>query len=163
VQPHEIAEYEPKWVGAVELVVAVRRDDEDGKRPDSSPEQPEDIERRLVGPVQILEDEHRAPGLQLLAESCEHLVGEGSGGDKLLEAATGICGHVGEWPERAWREQRVTCAREDSGVRSSRAERADERGLADTRLAGDEDEPAAACMCLGQRLVQRFLGVTAFE
>jgi hypothetical protein len=60
----------------VELVFAVGGEDERGHRADTSREDPEDVERRLVGPVQVLEHEHRGA---LIAKHAQqrgrHLVG----------------------------------------------------------------------------------------
>ena len=58
----ELAEHDPQRIGDVELVVAVAGDDERGHRLDPAGEQAEDVERRLVGPVHVLEHEDgRAP------------------------------------------------------------------------------------------------------
>jgi hypothetical protein len=42
-------------MGAIDLVVAIGRQHERGERLDTAAEQSQDVERRLVGPVQVLE------------------------------------------------------------------------------------------------------------
>ena len=53
----ETSEDDAKRVRGIELVVAVGRDDERWSVLDSSSDEPEDVERRLVGPMHVLEDE----------------------------------------------------------------------------------------------------------
>ena len=61
VAARELAERDPQRVRAVELVVAVAGDDERGDGRDAPAEQAQDVERRLVGPVDVLEA-RRSPG-----------------------------------------------------------------------------------------------------
>ena len=64
----ELAEHEPERVGAVELVVAVAGENESGNALDPANEQLQDVERGLVRPVQVLDDQdRRRPRPQLAA------------------------------------------------------------------------------------------------
>ena len=51
------SEDDAERVRGIELVVAIGRDHERGGVLDSSSDEPKDVERRLVGPVHVLEDE----------------------------------------------------------------------------------------------------------
>ena len=55
------AEHHAQRVRAVEFVVAVGGDHERRQRLDPARQQPDDVERRLVGPVQVLEHDDRGP------------------------------------------------------------------------------------------------------
>ena len=53
----QIAEHDPQRMGRIELVVAVGDDDEDGDRLQPAREQAHDVQGRLIGPMDVLEDE----------------------------------------------------------------------------------------------------------
>ena len=57
---------EAKRMRLDELVITVRRDDEGPRRADPPGQQQDEIERRLVGPVQILDNDQRWLGVQLV-------------------------------------------------------------------------------------------------
>jgi len=89
-------------VDAVELVVAVAGENEGGNALHLARQQAQHVERRIVGPVEVLEHEHgRAPAGQLTDERARDLVRAGLPGDELLELATGHLGDVEERTERA--------------------------------------------------------------
>jgi hypothetical protein len=136
----QLAHHEPERVGKVQLVVAVGGDHERGRGPDSPTQQPEDVQRRFVRPVEVFEDQDRRAGRPQLADEL--------GGDRmwprvprdeLLQRAADLLRDVQERPQRAWREERVTRAVERPYRRLPLQERAYERGLAPARLAADED------------------------
>ena len=52
----QFSEYEPKRMDTVEFVVPVARQEESGHRLDPARHQPQNVERRLVCPVDVLED-----------------------------------------------------------------------------------------------------------
>ena len=136
---------------AVELVVPVGRDDECGHVHPAC-EQPQDVERRLVAPVQVLEQEHRRLLCELVAERSEHLRGLFAHPDCVGEGLT-LDGNVEQRAERARGGQRVACTRKDANlVVDPAAERARERGLAGARLAAHEHDPSLPEACLVERL-----------
>ena len=55
----ERAEHHPKRMCPIELVVSVAEDDERGDRIDPSADQPDNVERRLIRPLDVVEDEDR--------------------------------------------------------------------------------------------------------
>ena len=143
--PGELAERDPQRMGAVELVVAVARDDEGGHGRDAAAEQAKDVERRVVGPVHVLEDHDRRqlPG-EVTQDGGGHRVRRGAVGHQVGELAAGDRGDVHQRAERGEREEPVALAPQDpSQAGVARAEAAQEHGLADPGLARDEHEPAA--------------------
>jgi hypothetical protein len=132
------AEHQPQRVRAVELIVAVGGDHKRRQRLDPARQQPHDVERRLVGPVQILEHDDRGSA-QLGRQRGREVTRRRAVRDQLGELAA----HVDERAERPRRVERV--ARAPQHPRAVLAERAHARGLADPGLARHEHEaPAAA-------------------
>jgi hypothetical protein len=101
-------------VAAVELVVAIRRDEERGHRLDPAREELEDVECRLVRPVDVLEHEDRpGPRLQLVSQRRHDLVRHRAALDELLQLAVRLLGDTEQRPERPRREKRIAGAPED--------------------------------------------------
>jgi hypothetical protein len=148
----QLSEHDPERMRTVQLVVAVAGHDQGRHRLHPAGEQPQDVERRLVRPVHVFEDEHgRDPRAQLPRERRHHLVRHRTTLDDRLELAAGPLGDGDERPERARREERFAGAPEDprrSAVLF--AEPPHERRLADARLAADQqDMPTRAALdCL---------------
>ena len=132
---------------ALELGVATCDNDErrNGRHP--ARQQAEQVERRLVGPVQVLEyDDSRLAEAQLVEERAEHGARARTSVDQRREVAARLDGHVDERPEGQRRLERFAGAGEHPcSVVESGAERLHEGRLADAGLAGDEDDAAAPC------------------
>ena len=137
----QLAEHQREGVTAVELVVAVAGEDERGDALHLARQEAQHVERRLVGPVEVLEHEDaRARPAQLADERTGDLVGSRLAGDQLLELAVSHLGDVEQRAERAWSEQALAGAPQDPRRRAAPiAERAQQGGLAGARLAADED------------------------
>ena len=124
--------------------VAVGQHQQQGQRRDPAGEEPHEVERRLVGPVQVLHHEHARAGTQGVEHRREDLV--------LGRGAAQQCGHrraqlvrdVAQRAERAGGAQRVAHAPQRLRVAGPLDEGAQQDGLADARLAGDEDDGAVA-------------------
>ncbi len=140
----ELAEQDAERMVAVDLIAAIRGDQERGERVDPAGDDPENVQRRLVGPVNVLEDDDRDLALELLHERRRKLVRPRGGGCDSLELAAGHAGDVEKGAQRARGEQRVAGAPEETPLVLRGAEPANERGLADPGLPPDEDEPAEA-------------------
>jgi hypothetical protein len=61
----QLAEHDPHRVGGVQLVVAVGGDNQRRQRVGAPGDELQDVERGLVGPVEVLEDEDRGAAAQL--------------------------------------------------------------------------------------------------
>ena len=145
VAAQEIAERDAQRVRRLELVVAVARDQQRRHARDPPRQQAQHVERRLVGPVRVLEHDDRrvAPG-ELAEHRGGHRVGRRARGHEVLELAAGDRADVHQRAERRGREECVAVAPQDARVLGvPLAEVAQQRRLADARLAGHEHQPAA--------------------
>ena len=146
----ELADHDPKRMGAVELVVAVGGDHEQRELPDPARQQPQRVERRLVRPVDVLEDDdRRLTGCDQPEQRPDDLGGPAI--ERRLQLI-GLLGDVEERPERPGREEGVAAAPQHARSAGRVAEATDGDGLADPGLARDEHEAPAA----RARLVQPF-------
>jgi len=152
----EPADHDSQRVRGRELVVPVGKEDERGRRLRSASEQAEQVERRLVRPVHVLQEEHRRPRAQLVEQRGEHVVRPRAARDEPGERLADLGRDVGDRPERAGREERVARTLQHAHVRRALGAKApDERRLSDTRLAGDEEHAARAGTGSGQPGAQR--------
>jgi len=119
-----------------------------GRAQQAAAEQRHEVERRVVGPVQVLDHQHGAGG-ELVERGVEDRLTAAV--DHRLQAAAGLTGDVAQRAERARRDQRVAGAPQHRAVVQGLGERADQRGLADPRLAQHERDPTGRER-LGQRL-----------
>jgi hypothetical protein len=131
-------------MGAIDLVVAIGRQHERGKRLDAAAEQAKDVQRGLVGPVQVLEHHDvRRPAPQGAPQRCGHRARRGALRDDGGQLAPDLVRDVHEGPERARGEQRVARAPQHPVAAGAVAERPHERRLADPGLTADERQPSA--------------------
>ena len=105
--------------------------------------------------MQILEHEHRrGPPVELPHDLIGDRVGFGSGSHERLEVTAAMLGDLDERAERTWGPQRRAGAPEHAGLALLvLAEASQQRGLAHTRLAADEHEPADPA-CVGEQIRQ---------
>ena len=137
----------------IERVVAVGRDHQRRNGRDPACEQPQHVQRGLVGPVDILEHEDgRLSRGELPADRRGDLMRPHlAATDQRFELPADDLGDLEQRSQRARREERVARAPEDAGgLLLVLTEPADERRLADARLARDEDD-ATARACTGRR------------
>jgi hypothetical protein len=141
----ELTEHHSEGMPALELVVAVRGQDERGHGRNPPREEPQDVERRLVRGVHVLDDEDRRRArLELANERCRDLVRPRSRPCELLQLAARVLGDVEERPEGTRCEERVARApKEPDALRTELAEASDERSLADAGLSPDEQDASA--------------------
>src|SRR5204862_7279931 len=106
----ELAEHDPQERRALELVVTVRTEDERRERLQPAAEQPQDVERRLVGPVEVLEHEdRRGAAAQLLGQRRDELMRQHVVRDHVLQLRKGE-----QRTERTLREQRIAIPPENT-------------------------------------------------
>ena len=104
----QLAQDEPQRMRAVELVVAVGRDHERLCVADPPAEDTQDVERRLVGPVHVLDDDDQRRAVVGPEERRRDVVGPASGPDRLGQSRRCRVRKLEEWPERPRRQQWVT-------------------------------------------------------
>ena len=104
-------------------------------------QQHDEVERGLVGPLQVLDDEQRGPGAQLVEQHGQHLVDGRTASHDLGQRAGGVRRQVRERTERSGGEEALAPARPDpdAGVVGGLL---DERALADAGFSGQEDQSA---------------------
>jgi hypothetical protein len=139
----QLAEEDAERMNPIELVVPVGREHEQRRLPQLAREQPQHVERRLVRPVDVLDDDDRRRARSRQPEERGDHRGRAliDGG---LELAAGLLGDIEERPQRPRREQRVTTTPQHARrTPRLRAECTNRRRLAHPGLPGDEHEPAA--------------------
>ncbi len=142
----KLAKHDPKGMAVLEFVVAIGGHDERAEPVKPTAQQPEHVERGLVGPLQVLEHQHRRRrAFDIPRKRREHLVWEATAPHELVELATHGLGDVDERAEVARSEQRLARAPQDPGRRfEGVAEAAHDRGLANARLASEQHELSGA-------------------
>jgi hypothetical protein len=151
-------------VVGIELVVAVRRNEQRGHPLDPANEQPNDVERCLIGPMEILDDEHAWQLSELLGQRLVQLVRSHLTPNELGERAACLVRDLSQRRERARREERIACPLENSHASSNAVdERSDQRALANTRLASDEHSASAPGCSDCEGFVQRRERLLALE
>jgi hypothetical protein len=142
----KVADDHAQRVEAADLVVPVGPDDHRPGGLHAATDEPNSIERGLVGPVQVVEDEGEPRSLPQGAEQrLEDRVPRGAVPEQAVERRVEVLRDVGERAE--WARRREWIARPDKDGRVPRerlAEGAHEGGLADAGLALQEHEPTLA-------------------
>ena len=160
----QLAEHDLQRAVRSQLIVAERDEREHGQRRDPAAEQLDDVERPLVGPVDVLDHEHRRGLVRQFGDERSHeLVRHPPVGRKPTEVEAGVLRDVEERPECARREQPLARAPQHSGSWLVRAELAEQRGLADARLASQKHHPPTAVGRLGEPGGEIFEQLGAFE
>ena len=93
--------------------------------------------------MQVLEHEQGdSAGPDLGEQRARDLVRHRTVVDERLQSATHLLGDPEQWAERGRREQRLTLAPDDPRFGARRGQGLDERSLADTGLAAEQDHAA---------------------
>ena len=140
----QVTEHCSQGVLAVQLIVAERPDDEHADRLDAAGEDAQHVERCRVGPVQVLDHDHKRRAFSQVAHQRRgKLVRFCAFSCQGLQLATGDLGHVQERSQRPRRRKRVARSQEHLRGRGECGSKApDQHGLADPRLSRHEDEPS---------------------
>ena len=165
--PGKLTQYDTQHVRRVQLVVPIRRQHQRGSRGFQAPtDQGEHVERGLVRPVQVIEDENRrrVPA-QLADQRSRDLVRLHVHVDGLVELASGLRRDVDERAQRPRREERVACApQHPPRCGLTVTEGAQERGLAHPGLAADQHEPpSGSCRRARERFCECGQVLRSFE
>ncbi len=160
----EVAEQAVERMRPPELVVAEARCHDRRRALDPAREQPEQVERRLVGAVDVLEhEERRRLGCELAQERVGELVRPGVSAQRVGQLAADAARDLDERAQRPRRLERDAAAPEDAGGMRPDGHAAQERRLADAGLASHEHEPAGPARGVRERGFQRVHEVRAFE
>lgn len=139
VSPHQA-----ERVAGAHLVVEVRGDQQRAPVHDAAGREPHQVQRRLVRPVQVFEDEHQRPAAAAIASSTSRK--RVSLPSEMRTVAPGRRGTTSSGgPRRAGRGEGIAAPGEHGGaVAGHLAEAAHERRLADPRLAPPRPRPTRA-------------------
>jgi hypothetical protein len=150
----QIPEHEAQRVVALQRVVAVGRDHQRRHPLHPPAEQLHDVERRLVGPVEVFQDDDgRLP--DRAAQRPEDLAGGCAALGHLRQLSAHLVGDVDQRPERSRREERLARPGQHPDGLLALAERTHDRRLADPRLAAEHDHlPAPAATNLREAVVE---------
>ena len=91
----------------VELLLAIADGEHGADRLDAASDESEDVERRLVGPVDVLDHDDRRPTAKLVDQRRGDRVGNRVAAQELVQCVTRRRGDVVERAERLRREQPV--------------------------------------------------------
>ena len=141
----QLTEQHPQWMGPVQLVIAIRRQEQDRPVAHAAGQEPEHVEGRLVGPVQVFEHHDGGPsGPGLGKEGARDLVGPAAPADGIADRA-GQFADVNERAKRPGGEQGIAGAHHDPRASLGLVtEVADQARLTGARLAANRHEPALA-------------------
>src|SRR5215208_4166769 len=128
-----------------EVVVAVACDHERGHGLHSARNQTENVERGLIGPMQVLQNQDARSYSELAQQARPYFEWLGAARDEIAQLAPDLLSDVVDGAERAGREQRVAGApKKPRPGRVSVTEGTQECCLSDSRFAGDDDHATVA-------------------
>jgi hypothetical protein len=133
-------------VQGTDLVVPVGDDHQGGRKTEPAGQEPEQVQGRLVGPVDVLDHQHGLhPGIaQPFEQSGKQHLPRRPVAKQLVEPAAERGGDVGQRAQRSRGGQRVTGAPWDpGGLPVPKGELLDQRRLADACLTPDQDQSPA--------------------
>ena len=148
----ELAEQDAQRVAAVESLVAIAENHEQRHGLDPARDETDDVQRRLVRPVHVLDNKNGGSARQPRQQCRGQTVGRHVLLQELRELTTGGRSDVVERTERPGGEQRVAGAPEHADrLRLLSQEATDERRLADACFAAYEDDATTVLPDHGHR------------
>jgi len=140
----QVAEGQAEQVRRAQTFVPVGGQQQDRHVPDPPAEETQQVDGGLVGPVDVLHDQHvqLARLADLSQQRAEQLLARGLGAAQLQQLAAEPTGDVVERAERPRGEQAVAGSPVPGGLGQVVFCPLDQCRLADARLAGDEHQPA---------------------
>jgi hypothetical protein len=136
----QLAEHDPQRMRVIELIIAIAAEQQRLNSLHATRNEPDNVERRLVGPVQILEDQHRRRRRPKLTQQRDrNIMSAGAALDSGPQLPLGHPSHVEQRSKRPRREQRLT-RRPQQSYRTTQlvAEPAKQRRLTDPRLSAHQ-------------------------
>ena len=162
----QLAQHDAERLVASELRVAIADENERANRADAACEQPEDIQRRGVRPVRILDNEDGRLARRQLARECGyHLMRPRIRRHEVEELSTCFLCNGEKGRKRTWREERVALApKQPCAPAVALAEAAQQHGLASSGITADErHSPSEARTHSGERIVESGDVIRALE
>ncbi len=154
----QVSEHDAQRMGRTDLVVPVGDDQQEARGAAAPAHEAQEVERRLVRPVGVLEHgERRAEPAGELSQNGakDPMPGLPRVREEPLEGPTHGGGDVEHRGQRAWRRHGIAGPDEHSrGVPGGFGDPANERGLAHARLAAHEDEVPASGRRIREQAVE---------
>src|SRR5829696_2420357 len=137
----QLAQGKAERVFVPDLLLAESANQEEWKVAQPSSDDMQEIERRVIGPMQVLEHDHR-PRPAAPQDRQKHLENVVSVAfrERRLQRPTASCGNVRQRRERPGRDDPIARPPERFSLCSVTAEGFDETRLADTGFAGDKQQ-----------------------
>jgi hypothetical protein len=142
-------EHAPHLRPLAQRIAAAGQDQAAGGAHQSPAQQRDEVERRVVRPLQVLDDEHR--GGRQLREGRRQRALPRARLDRREHRASDVARHVAQRTHRARRDQRIARPPQDAPRAQRRARGPHERRLADARLADDDHDPTRGGGLLDRR------------
>jgi len=140
----EFAQKHAQWMASIESLVSIAESHEQWHGVGSARDETDDVQRGFVCPMHVLDNQDRWSARQPRQQSRGQTVGRFVVLQELLDLTTGGRSDVMERTEGPWCEQRVAGTPEHFyRFRPLCQETTDERRLADTGFATDEDDATA--------------------
>ncbi len=137
------------------LLVAIRADEENGQVVNPPPDDAQQVQCRLVCPVQIIEHDH-ARRIAGLSQQCQEGIEDSipvHRVERFSQGAVDLVRDVDQRSEGPSRNDGIARAPQHSNITCRiRAEGFDESGLADAGLATDEDEMTSSMPAFNQQV-----------
>jgi hypothetical protein len=140
---------------ACDLLIALRADEENGEVAKAATDNTQHVECRIVGPMQVLEDNDPRCGARLPQQCKERLENSitVSGVERFLQRAIHLGRDVCERGERASRQDRVARTPQDPHVNGpTLAEGIHYSRLADARFTGDKHKASSPLLAFDQQV-----------
>ncbi len=139
-------ERHPQRIARRQLILAVGRHDQDRELADPTGQEPQQIQRRLIGPVDVLDDDHAQPGrlAELAKKRGKQLIPGRLRPVQASQLPAKLTSDIKERSQRARREQPVTLPPAPARITQADSELLQQRRLAYPGLPGHEHYPALA-------------------
>jgi len=161
----QLAEQPAQRMRGRHLVVAPRHHEQARHAVDAAAQELQQVQRGVVGPVQVLEDgQHRAAAaLQRRQHRVEQLGARVARLQQRAERDVDVARDVVQRRERVRRLERVAGAPPQRRVAAARGHRLEQRRFADAGLAADQHQVAAAVARRGELAFERQQGGVALD
>jgi hypothetical protein len=160
----DLADYAAQWVVTRRRVVAVRGDDDGAAAGDSAGQVTEPVERGVVGPVQVLQDDHGELAAALSSSrKTANSSRRSTSAAQLDQSATYLDRDLVQRSEWAGRKAPVARTPPPAQFGVVLPKHLDQRRLANPGFAGHQHEPPGAGRCVVRIFVQRPQEVSSLE
>jgi len=155
--PGKLTKSGTKRVSSGQVLVTVGHKQQHRSVPDSPAQEPQQVNGRLIGPVDVLHNHHvqRPRFADLAQQSTEQLIAASRGTAQVQQLPAKLISDIKQRPERARGEQPSARPPGPARIRQVTLKLLHQRRLADTRLPRHQHQPPVALPCLPRIPSQR--------